>query len=77
MKKEIKVKTTTKHLQQSVVSGGLQLTDLQCGDVVRQFVSDSRLNVHYVVFSEQVSQLLLVLINHLDHPVKHEISRHT
>lgn len=45
----------------------MRVTDLQCGNVIRHFVTNRRLNVHNVVRSEQVSQLLLVLINHLDY----------
>lgn len=49
-----------------------RFADLQCGDVVGQFVTDGRLDVHHVVFPEQVSQLLLVFIDHLDYSADKE-----
>lgn len=45
----------------------VRLTDLQCGNVIGHFVTNGRLNVHNVVRSEQLPQLLLVLVDHLDH----------
>lgn len=44
---------------------------LQSRDVVWQFVPNSWLNVHNIVFSEQVSQLLFVFIDHLNNPAKY------
>lgn len=44
------------------------LTHLERCDVVWQFVADGGLNVHDVILPEQVSQLLFVLVDHLDNP---------
>ena len=49
---------------------------LQCGRVLRYFATDGRLNVHHVVVPEQVPELLLIIVDHLDYPAgRHVTSR--